>query len=119
MVLQQQLADPESTLNFYRKAAKLRRGAAFTNNRIDFHKTDENVFSFVRSADNIHYLVILNLGNVETDADFTRTDFNKGDVVLSNVRGIQNQQVDLKSVHLSPGDFYVVKIHQQNDKEEL
>ena len=113
------MEDADSTLSQYRGAAILRQEDAFANNALEFHKTDDNIFSFVRRSEQTCYMVILNLGEDAVTQDLQLDDTHSASVVLTNKNGLQDQMLDLRRVSLQPGDYFVVKLLNDNHKIEL
>ncbi|KAJ8298000.1 hypothetical protein KUTeg_024531 [Tegillarca granosa] len=105
-----------TTLLVYKKLAELRQTPSFQNSDIKFGPTDENVFSYVRSAlGRPKYFIIINFGQSKTTGDYSMDPVgsSKGDVVISATDSVNDLYrvgdiIDLTSITLERGQGLVI-----------
>lgn len=107
-----------TTLQVYKKLAELRQTPSFQNSDIKFGPTDENVFSYVRSAlGRPKYFIIINFGQSKTTGDYSMDPVgsSKGDVVISATDSVNDLYrvgdiIDLTSITLERGQGLVILV---------
>lgn len=98
-----QNADPDSTLNFFRKFIAWRKShPALLTGSIDFFKTDEPVLAFRRSAGNKDLICVFNLSAEELVVTLSKTETTLEPV--SNNASFQG-----KALTLGPNGFAIVE----------
>ncbi|XP_072016867.1 amino acid transporter heavy chain SLC3A1-like [Amphiura filiformis] len=121
--VQVQLEDPFSTLRFFKRTLQLRKTfLAFHTNTLIYSFVSYEVFSFWRipdreSVSSSSFLIAINFSNKSIVADYVN-DFMPADVNLNTTYGrikisssmTRNEEiVDLKMLHLSPGEALVIQ----------
>ncbi|HWV20906.1 MAG TPA: alpha-glucosidase family protein [Devosia sp.] len=98
-----QNADPDSTLNFFRKFIAWRKShPALLTGSIAFFKTDEPILAFRRSAGNKDLICVFNLSPEERTATLSNTEPNLEPVS-------HNARLAGKALTLGPNGFAVVE----------
>ncbi|MCR6636787.1 alpha-glucosidase family protein [Devosia sp.] len=98
-----QNADPESSLNFFRKFIAWRKShPALLTGSIDFFKTDEPVLAFRRSAGNKDLICVFNLSAEELVVTLSKTE-----TTLEPVS--HNANLEGKALTLGPNGFAIVE----------
>lgn len=98
-----QNADPESTLNFFKKFIAWRKShPALLTGSIDFFKTDEPVLAFRRSAGNKDVICVFNLSAEERVVSVSKTGTDLEPVS-------HNAKFEGKALTLGPNGFAIVE----------
>ncbi|XP_072017792.1 alpha-glucosidase-like [Amphiura filiformis] len=121
--VQVQLEDSFSTLRFFKKTLQLRKKfPAFRTNTLKYSFVSYEVFSFWRipdeeSVSSSSFLIAINFSNKSIKADYVK-HFMPADVNLNTTYGRikisssmtrDEEIVDLKMLHLSPGEALVIQ----------
>lgn len=118
--VEDQMSKEVSTLNIYKRLAKLRQLPSFTNKNIMFSTVNDDIISYVRSDDGQpKYLVVLNVGSRDSMVDCSNypVDALSAQVVLAasgSLLGTSSyktgEMADLQSVHLKSAEGVIFKI---------
>jgi len=130
--IEEQKNDPSglSVIQVYKATANLRKEPSFQNNELTYAVVEENILSYFRGVgSHPTYLVALNFGDQVSTADFTsslKENQQSGTLVILTGIIIRNDEqlkigdeIDLTRVELRPGEGFVVKLANSNEKEEL
>ena len=107
--VEQSLNDKNSIFNTYKKLVLLRKNETYSNVITfgDFKllaRSDENIFAYTRTNDDVNLLVVTNWSEEESKISF---DYKAKDIVVSNY---QDSSLDLSNLKLRPYEAIVFKI---------
>ncbi len=123
--MQAQKDDPSglSTIQVYRKAAKLRKEPSFQNAKLQFCVVHDNILSYVRhTPGHAAYLVALNMGNEPSTDDYSMaipSGFTtSAEVVLTSAKLkeidiVIGKTISIDKITLYPTEALVFKLKEQ------
>ncbi|XP_061184522.1 maltase A3-like [Saccostrea echinata] len=118
--VEEQISVDTSSLNTYKRLAKLRQHPSFTNKKIIFSTVNDNIISYIRTdAEKPKYLVVMNFGSRDSTVDCSGPPLvaSEGKVVFSIGNSLTETSTDktgniinLKTISLKRGQGIIVKI---------
>lgn len=103
-------ADKDSYYSKYKELLELRRNeTAFVDGKLkDVHSDHQGVFSYVRSHENRHFLVIINFGDQIWDGDLEKIS-GMGIVVFDSESKMVGKTMDVNKIKLNVGQAVILK----------
>lgn len=102
-------ADNNSIYSKYKELVELRKEAAtLIDGELKEVHTDRQVFSFTRSHDSEHFLVIINFSNKVWNGDLDKIS-GRGMVVFDTESKMVGQEVDVNKIKLNVGQAVILK----------
>lgn len=104
--LEEQIKDPNSLFNFYKKIIKLKQSnSAFANGKYEYaENSNKDIFSFYRKSKAQKILITINLSNKNQTVGFDK-EFKTAINLIDNSRKFQ------KSMKLKPYEIVVLKVN--------
>lgn len=101
--------DSKSYLNKYKELIKLRNNTAFVSGTLKIVHVDTQVFSYVRTHEDEHFLVVINFSNKIWDGDLAKLS-GLGTVVYDTQSKLAGKEkVDVNKLKLNVGQAVIVK----------
>lgn len=101
--------DKDSIYSKYKELVGLRRNAsALVEGVLKEVHTDLEVFSFIRSHENQHFLIIINFGDKSWNGDLDKIS-GRGTVVFDTESNMVGQEVDVNKIKLNRGQAVILK----------
>lgn len=101
--------DKDSFYSKYKELVGLRRNAsALVEGVLKEVHTDLRVFSFIRSHENQHFLIIINFDDKSWNGDLDKIS-GRGTVVFDTESNMVGQEVDVNKIKLNSGQAVILK----------